>query len=96
MAGRGGVNPDDAQEQTAENLPPENPNADKQTDEPAAETPVAETPDETPPDNAENNAPVQNIEVRISFYNRDPIVVQTPPTSVGQILADRGITLCDG
>ena len=34
--------------------------------------------------------------MRISFYNRDPIVVQTPPTSVGQILADRGITLRDG
>lgn len=87
---------DETQDRTSENQPAEEQNPDGQPEEPVAETPVEEPHTETPPDDADSGAPVQNIEVRISFYNRDPIVVETRPTSVGQILADRGITLADG
>ncbi|MBE6726910.1 MAG: hypothetical protein E7576_17250 [Ruminococcaceae bacterium] len=51
------------------------------------------TPDPKP---AATWQPAQKFRVEIDFYNRDPIIVETEPTSVGQILLDNGITLKDG
>ena len=56
---------------------------------PAAEEPVTETPGPVP-------EPAKKIRVRVEFYDRDPIVTETEPTTLAEILSDKGVKLGEG
>ena len=62
------------------------------TDPEPAEPPVEETP--ARPEKTETTVP--SFRVQVNFYNRDPLTVDTQPTTLRQLLADNGVTLKDG
>ena len=62
------------------------------TDPEPSEPPAEETP--ARPEKTEPAVP--SFRVQVNFYNRDPLTVDTQPTTLRQLLTDNGVTLKDG
>ena len=93
--------PDTQEPETQEPDDPgtEDPGQNGQTPEapPPEEPPAAEpAPSEPEPQTPATQPAAQKIRIEVDFYNRDPLIVETEPTSLGQLFTDKGITLKDG